>query len=190
MAARKRSKREPAPGWAWMLFGLSLGLSVALVVFLKSGQPLVPRLESNTPEIADRSVPEATAPTQTNQTAPEPIENPSAEEDNATELSFYTELADQEVIVSENEFDFGASAEAMQEVIIQAGSFPTTQAADTRRARLALLGLESYIERATINGITYHRVIVGPLSEGSEVNSVLRRLRSARIDTVSRVVAN
>lgn len=173
-----------------MLFGLSLGLAVALVVFLKSGQPIAPRPEADMPIIADRSAPSSTTSAEQAEPAAVPADNSPATDDSGTELSFYTELADQEVIVSTSEFDFGESSDAVQEVLIQAGSFPTTQAADSRRARLALLGLESYIERATINGITYHRVIIGPLSEGSEVNSVLRRLRSERIDTVSRVVAN
>jgi len=113
-----------------MLFGLSLGLAVALVVFLKSGQPIAPGPEADMPIIADRSAPSST----TSAEQAEPADNSPSTDDSGTELSFYTELADQEVIVSTSEFDFGESSDAVQEVLIQAGSFPTTQAADSRRA--------------------------------------------------------
>ena len=45
MAKRKRrrstrsKKNQEYPGWLWMLFGLSLGLSVAFAVYVKDRQP-------------------------------------------------------------------------------------------------------------------------------------------------------
>ena len=46
MASRKRGSKGEAPRWAWMLFGLSIGLAVALVVYLVSGDPASPRRDS------------------------------------------------------------------------------------------------------------------------------------------------
>ena len=31
----KRTRHQDYPGWVWMLFGLSIGLSVALAIFMK-----------------------------------------------------------------------------------------------------------------------------------------------------------
>jgi cell division protein FtsN len=194
MAAKKRRKKsEPAPGWAWMLFGLSIGLAVALVVFLTSGQSVlqergrvsVARAAPSEPAIAERPAAEPQA-----QLPPETIEAEVADQTGTTELSFYDDLAASTVEVNEGEFEFAAGDNARQEVIIQAGSFPSTAGADSRRASLAFLGYESSIEHATVNGQTYHRVILGPFSDPSEINRTLRRLRSERIETVLRVATN
>jgi cell division protein FtsN len=192
MAAKNRRKKtEPAPGWAWMLFGLSIGLAVALVVFLKSGQPLIPGRGS---EMVVRVMP--SEPAITERTAAEPplpaevVDTEAAEQTRSSQLSFYDDLAESTVEVNEGEFEFAADIGAPQEVIIQAGSFPSTEAADSRRASLAFLGYESSIEHATVNGRTYHRVILGPFSDPNEINRTLRRLRSERIETVLRVVTN
>ena len=192
MAAKNRRKKtEPAPGWAWMLFGLSIGLAVALVVFLKSGQPLIPgrgsemvvRVMPSEPAITERTAAEPPLPT-------EIVDTEAAEQTRSAQLSFYDDLAESTVEVNEGEFEFAADIGVPQEVIIQAGSFPSTEAADSRRASLAFLGYESNIEHATVNGRTYHRVILGPFSDSSEINRTLRRLRSERIETVLRVVTN
>src|SRR5262245_62825517 len=49
MAKSNRSKRrkDPAPGWAWMLLGLSLGLVVAAGVYLRGVGPSKPRTASS-----------------------------------------------------------------------------------------------------------------------------------------------
>ena len=49
-----RSKQKQAyPGWLWMMFGLSLGLSVAFAVYVKDRQPDEP---------APKDVPQAASP--------------------------------------------------------------------------------------------------------------------------------
>lgn len=166
-----------------MLFGLSIGLAVALVVYLKSGSIELPALptEQQTLTDVDESADAPIIPS--DQRPPASSTETPAPEDDVAELGFYDQLANAEVVVSEEEFDFGGT-ETLQQVVIQAGSFPTEQSAESRRASLALLGLESFIEVASVNGVTYHRVIIGPYSERGEIGSVLRRLRQARIDTM------
>ena len=41
MASTRRKQREQLPGWAWMLFGLSIGLSFALFVYLQSNELVI-----------------------------------------------------------------------------------------------------------------------------------------------------
>lgn len=211
MAAKKRKKAEPAPGWAWMLFGLSIGLAVALVVYLTSGQAVLPDIvqqsvarmlpaerteRTERTDLAGRAEPAGSAElADAEQSAPEPqtpAEAVSAEVDTSddSELSFYVDLAESTVEVNEGEFEFASEFDTPQNVIIQAGSFPSTGGADGRRANLAFLGFESRIEQAIVDGRTYHRVIIGPFSDPGEINRTLRRLSRERIDTVLRVVSN
>jgi cell division protein FtsN len=193
MASKKRKRAEPAPGWAWMLFGLSIGLAVALFVYLKNGPLEIPDLPRQTAALTDSTNPPVPEPAVPEPQPPAPAEDSSAEtvvETDETQLSFYNDLPESTVDVNESEFDFASELRSPQDVIIQAGSFPSTEGADSRRASLAFLGFESSIEQATVNGKTYHRVIIGPLSDPGEVNRTLRRLRSERIETVLRVATN
>lgn len=199
MAAKKRRKKsEPAPGWAWMLFGLSIGLAVALVVFLTNGQPWMPQREQasvvratpSEPAVTERAADEPQARLPAEPASSEAASPEAAAPTGSTELSFYDDLAESTVEVNDGEFEFAAGGNAPQDVIIQAGSFPSTAGADSRRASLAFLGYESRIEHATVNGQTYHRVILGPFSDPGEINQTLRRLRSERIETVLRVATN
>lgn len=176
-----------------MLFGLSIGLAVALFVFLTSGQPLLPERPSATTASVSPSAAvdnERTAAVPQAQLPTESIDAETSEQTDSTELSFYDDLAASTVEVNEGEFEFASDTDTPQEVIIQAGSFPSTAGADSRRASLAFLGYESSIEHATVNGQSFHRVILGPFSDPTEINRTLRRLRSERIETVLRVVTN
>ena len=71
MARRKTKPRrkESAPGWAWMLFGLSIGLCVALFVWLKGPEPFA----VDTPRRATIAAPVAPAPTSTAATLAEQV---------------------------------------------------------------------------------------------------------------------
>lgn len=66
--------------------------------------------------------------------------------------------------------------------LIQAGSFREAKDADARKAALALLGMESRVAAATVDGRRYHRVILGPLP-GDRVPAVRRQLEEAGIET-------
>ena len=68
--------------------------------------------------------------------------------------------------------------------VLQAGSFSTNTDADRRRAELALQGIESHIQRVTVNDREYHRVYVGPTDDLDELNLLRSRLRAAKIDVL------
>lgn len=206
MASRKRRPKESAPGWAWMLVGLSLGLSVALVVYLRSGGPLDPAATSR---MAGQAAPRAQA-TPAADTAPEPErqssassaglsaptgESPAAAGDDADSdepaLSFFDDLSKSEVVIDAGEFDFGTRGDAPPRVVlIQAGAFRDIDDADARQARLALLGYESHIDTGIVADELWFRVLIGPLTERGDINETVQRLRGAGIDTALRTVAN
>jgi cell division protein FtsN len=180
--ASKKKADEQTPGWAWGLFGLAVGLSVAAAVWVsdRSGPVAVVDDDASRAEVA----------------APEP----SAYDDNGerdaapadekvSRFDFYTMLPNAEVVVSDIEPDIARDTEPAAIVepgryVLQAGSFSTYEDADRRRAELALHGIESRIQRVTIDGVTYHRVRIGPTSNLDELNMLRSRLRAANIDVM------
>jgi hypothetical protein len=97
---QKRKSTDQAPGWVWMLFGLSVGLVVALVVYLQSGdaaigiaQPQAAAAErAQTGESAARAASAASAAT-------DPGSSSAAATDAEEEFSFFRLLPESEVVV-------------------------------------------------------------------------------------------
>lgn len=179
---RRRStrskKKQEYPAWLWMLFGLSLGLSVAFAVYVKDRQPAV-----------------------TQAAAPQPASMQAALDDNGespasadaepakNRFTFYDMLPNFEVIIPEQEPDVAADVEREAVLqpglyVLQAGSFSAYADADRRRAQLAMHGIESQIQRVMIDDKTYHRVRIGPTSDLNELNMLRSRLRTAQIDVL------
>jgi len=200
MARKKRRPTEKAPGWVWMLFGLSVGLVVALVVYLKSGAPVqvTPRADT-TATISAGTTGTSGAPTRqqaqsqtagsSGAAATDVPDEPAAaavaaasRDDN--QFTFFTDLAESEVVVPASDFEARALAPENQEYTIQAGSFLAHEDADRLQARLALLGIESAIERTIVGNKVYFRVIIGPLSDRGEINRTVRRLNAERIESL------
>ena len=171
-----KRRNQDYPGWMWMLFGLSIGLSVAFAVYVKDRGP--------TPE----------PPT------PQPASLQSALDDNEElvvdqpevspkekRFSFYDILPNFELVIPEKAPDIAAdhAPQAVMEpgvYVLQAGSFSTNADADRRRAELALQGIESHIQRVKVNDRNYHRVLIGPTEDLDELNLWRSRLRTAKID--------
>jgi len=187
-----------APGWAWMLFGLSIGLAVALVVYLRSGGEDTLRVPASIATVVDRVRPTvpATAEPEPGPTAASGVSAEarvtSATPDSsgaeptpvADELSFFDALPRAGVEIPASEIQARTADVVTHDYMIQAGSFRTVQEADSRRAQLALLAVDAGIESALVNGVRYHRVMIGPLSERGDINRTLRQLRDARIEYI------
>ena len=104
-------------------------------------------------------------------------------------FTFYDMLPKFEVIIPEEEPDVKPDRvlEAVQEpgiYVLQAGSFTEPADADRRRAELALQGIESRVQRVSIDDKTYHRVRIGPIADLDELNRIRGQLRQARIDVL------
>jgi cell division protein FtsN len=52
------------------------------------------------------------------------------------------------------------------------------------RANLALLGIESRVQRVTIDTDVFHRVRIGPIDELDELNRIRRQLREAHVESM------
>jgi cell division protein FtsN len=104
-------------------------------------------------------------------------------------FDFYSMLPNFEVIIPEQEPDVSTDSATKAVVqpgvyVLQAGSFTQHADADRRRAQLALQGIESTIQRVTIDDKTYHRVRIGPIEDLEQLNVVRSRLREADIDVL------
>jgi cell division protein FtsN len=185
--AARRTKVEPYPGWVWMLFGLAIGLSVAAAIYLRdrNASP-APRAAVQQPasmetpmESGDVPVPDTNVPSAELQ----------AEEEEEPRFTFYSMLPNFEVVIPEEEGDVkidtkSAAVDEAGTYVLQAGSFTDPSDADRRRAELALLGVESQVQRIAIDDREYHRVRVGPISDLDELNRIRSQLREARIDVL------
>ncbi len=188
MAQRKRRRtkkqKEEYPGWMWMLFGLAIGLSVAFAVYRKD---LISELPSQTLAQNPASMEGSLAPDMPADEQPVAQQPPAEESGNR--FTFYEDLPNFEVIIPEEEPD--VSRDVVVEAIVkpglyalQAGSFTALADADRRRAELALQGVESRIQRVSIDDKTYHRVRIGPINDLDELNQIRNRLRQAKIDVL------
>jgi cell division protein FtsN len=183
-----RSKRSEYPPFAWMLFGLAIGLSVAFAVYVKDrSEPAV--VTNRAPQPA--SLQTAIDDNGETDRPPEPAAKPKDKR-----FTFYDILPTVEILTDEPSAA-GSGADVQPQAIdepgvyvLQAGSFSTHEDADRRRAELALQGIESHIQRVKINARDYHRVYIGPTDDLDELNLLRSRLRAAKIDVLRIRVAD
>jgi cell division protein FtsN len=186
MARRNRSsRRESAPGWVWMLFGLSLGLIVAIGVYLRA--PSTTRATETRIEPAARAAAEPAAARTAPRAAVSGAGAPRAETPD-DRFEFYEVLPQVEVAVPDDDAPASPAKQRPTQTpgsyLLQAGSFSAAADADRMQANLALLGFESHVQRVTLDDNVFHRVRIGPIGDLETAKRTQRRLRDADIDTL------
>jgi cell division protein FtsN len=181
VAARDHKTRRHKPGgfsgWLGLACGLGLGLAVAGVVYLKdhrldtplanAGKPLKKKNHGNDPpEAAD-----------------------TGSEEPAKSYDFYDMLPKFEVVVPEKEKDVRPDIKSVPETrrgtyVLQAGSYKNFADADRVRAQLALQGIESKVQKVSVDNDTWHRIRIGPISKLDELNRLRQILRKADVDVL------
>ena len=68
--------------------------------------------------------------------------------------------------------------------VLQAGSYKNFADADRIRAQLALQGIESKVQKVSVDADTWHRIRVGPISKLDELNHLRQVLRKANVDVL------
>jgi cell division protein FtsN len=66
--------------------------------------------------------------------------------------------------------------------VLQAGSYKHFADADRVRAQLALQGIESTVQKVSVDNDTWHRIRIGPVSNLKELNRMRDILRKANVD--------
>jgi cell division protein FtsN len=174
-----RKKKQEFPGWAYGLFGLAVGLSVAAAVWVNKQSPAGTRPAIRQPASLDAALDDSSRRPRSDSVAPA----------KKNRFDFYEMLPNFEVIVPEEDpevaADAGLNAIAQPGIyVLQAGSFTAYADADRRRAELALQGITSKIQKVIIDDKTYHRVRIGPIENLDELNLLRNRLRAAKIDVL------
>jgi cell division protein FtsN len=176
--SKSRGSSGSLSGLAGFVAGLAFGLAVAVGVYLFDRRPAA-RLAQEAPPVTRDEAPATGKP------APA-----SASQDGEQQFDFYEMLPKFEVVIPE-EGDTAPVAgpgtgpvEKPGAYILQAGSFRNHADADRVRALIAMQGVESKIQKVTIDRDTWHRVRVGPITNLQQLEETRSKLRNARIDAL------
>jgi cell division protein FtsN len=175
----RRGKAKGFSGWTGVLCGLALGLAVAAVVYIKDHRP---DAQISRAGKADRKKPHSSEPL-------EAEAGDSGTEDSAKSYAFYDMLPKFEVVVPEKEKDVRPDTRSVPETrrgtyVLQAGSYKNFADADRVRAQLALQGVESKVQKVTVDNDTWHRIRIGPISKLDELNRLRQILRKSDVDVL------
>ena len=175
---RKGAARRPRggagfSGWTGLAIGLAAGLAVAAGVWQYKSRPLAE------PPAARQKKPMSARDEATDKEAA----------GSGTEFTFYDKLKNFEVVIPEKEKDVRRDLKPAPETrpgtyILQAGSYRNLADADRVRAQLALQGVESKVQKVTVDTDTWHRVRIGPITKLDELNRIRTRLRQADVEAL------
>jgi len=179
--ATRRKKRQPAPVWIWLLVGYLAGAVSVGFLWVKFAQEpeggewigAPPRQAGKNPAVAKKAPPK------------KPVQPPS--------FDFYNLLPDQEVVVPEEELARPgpppaagrekprdtAPVSPRRKYMLQVSSVRSAREADALKAKLAFLGLQAQVSKATIKGVTWYRVRLGPYSSKSAMQQARKRLAAS-----------
>jgi cell division protein FtsN len=179
----KNAKRGGSTGMSasgGFALGISLGLVIAFGVHVYD-------LRSN--KVSDSN--KKTAPlsgehvkNQADTPAPESAQD-------STHYDFYDVLPKFEVVVPNQKKDpkkpgdtAAGSIDTPGTYVLQVGSWRNYPDADRVRAQLALQGIESNIQKVSVDSDTWHRVRIGPITDLKKLEDTRRKLREAQIDAM------
>jgi len=156
-----------------MLFGLGVGLSVAMWVYLYDRQ----------------ATPPAQHPVASSEEEPASAKSEQETSAQPARFSFYDMLPKFEVVIPETESSAQADTHPVPitepgPYVLQAGSFKNFADADRMQATLAMLGLESRVQKVSIDNDTWHRIRLGPYSDLDILNRNRELLRQNQIEVI------
>ncbi len=189
-AGPRRPAGRRQGGWLSFFVGLTLGLAVAVFVYLHPERVPAPGRGAAT---ARSATPDA------------PLPETQVAAANKPRFDFYTILPEREVKVPEWEAtpppepgprpqskpeakpplpsERPATPDASGAYMIQVGSFQRYQDADRVKAKLALAGVSAGIQRVVINGSdVWYRVRVGPFNDLKSLQGARQRLTQGRFN--------
>jgi cell division protein FtsN len=156
------------PGWLWLFVGVALGAVGAAGYYISR--------PAQVEQVAARIKGEDKAG------GKKKIEIPPKEQ---SRFAFYELLPNYEVVIPKEVLKDGKPVPAIENsqppspgrYLIQVGAFKERSEAEQQKASLALLGVESRIEKVTIdNDQTWYRVRIGPEKDKRRVETILARL--------------
>jgi cell division protein FtsN len=178
----KHTKSKSSSGvsaWGGFTIGLLMGLVVATAVYIYDRRPGANLNAGGAPLSSEKAGSSSSEPT------PESAQSG----DSGTEFDFYEVLPKLEVEVGKDDAGSSSAAGAIDapgSYILQVGSYRNFADADRVRARLAIQGIESSIQKISIDGPedVWHRVRIGPINNLNKLEDTRRKLREAQIDAL------
>jgi cell division septation protein DedD len=178
-------------GWLGVACGLGLGLAVAAGVYLEERPDSSAAHGGKTYLRKSPSVdaPGVDAPGVDTPDAEGGDSAASVESESARSYDFYSMLPKFEVVVPEKDKDVKPDIRGVPETrrgtyVLQAGSYKNFADADRVRAQLALQGVESKVQKVSVDNDTWHRIRIGPISKLDELNRLRTILRRADVDVL------
>jgi cell division protein FtsN len=165
---KSRSKNTVSWGKVLLVFILVV-LFVGFLVFLNNSSPEEKPPQHNIQKVVKK----------------EPEEKPKPK---APVFTFYKILPETEVFVPSHEIDTRNREENIGKgqatnYLIQVGSFSQYEKANNLKRDLAMMGIESTIEKINLDGVVWNRLVIGPYSGSSNVAKLTKRLRENGIHT-------
>lgn len=181
---RVTDSRDRLPGWAWLLLGAAVTLSVVMVA-----QTLRHHLHQRPPTAVARNMARQSAVPTEVKPVPVPPKKPP-------HFYFYEMLPSHEVVIPHGEAEDAVRANkkgrplppalaAPGAYVVQVGAFRHRAEAARARAHIALLGVEAHTEQVTLNAHDiWYRVRIGPESSLTLAQTIVDRLRAHGIRAI------
>lgn len=168
---RKRSTTKHSsiiPAWIWLTLGILIGLGISMLTRIDGSQIGNKQSVKSNQKNTD-------------------LEAKAAKR----KFDFYTLLPELEIVIPQEETrppkkntTSSTATDYTGGYLLQAGSFQQYNEADSLKARLALLGVEAYIQSVKVNNTSWHRVQIGPSQDRKMLEDLRKRLRTHHIDTM------
>jgi cell division protein FtsN len=173
----KRGKKSGFSGWVGLLCGLLAGLAIAGIVYVRDHRADAPLAKTSKADKKKFRGSEDAEP------------GDSSAEEPAKSYDFYDMLPKFEVVVPEKDKEVRPDTKSVPETrrgtyVLQAGSYKNFADADRVRAQLALQGVESKVQKVSVDNDTWHRIRIGPISKLDELNRLRQILRKADVDVL------
>ena len=169
---KPRTSNGGLPGWGWLIIGILMA-----VIIMKGAPRIWQRLEHHWHPAALQTA-EASVK--------QPSKAPAAS--TAPHFDFYKLLPSFQVVIPSQDKetrsgDVPGPISQPGTYVLQVGSFQDYSEADKLKANLALLGIESSVQRVKVsNGSTWNRVRIGPISSLSQLNALRAQLARHHIE--------
>lgn len=189
--SRRKPKKSAVALWRWLLV---IALLVAFGVFLNMIRTMVSELVAGKPEaekaqVVEKLKQELSVKPQVSAESEKQAEPQQPAEPEAPRYDFYTILPQAEVVVPDYEIKTRVREQLVGKTkaakyIMQAGSFREAAEAERHKAKLALLGIESRVEKAKVGDVIWHRVKVGPYDNPASVSTIKELLQKNGIGVI------
>ena len=161
-----------------LFIGYVLGLVSAIGVWMYIHQAPSPFIQNEKPEVSTKI--------KTSENGKQISDSNDSQTEDTNEkprFEFYNMLPGNEEPVTEKQFKKAAKQPSLKDkYYLQAGSFQDTEDAENLKAKIAMLGMEAYVQSADLSekGM-WHRVRVGPFTKIDAINKARSSLLQSGI---------